>query len=682
MTRVSTSSLPSAQSLLFAAQKSAQPFAGINAPQADRVTFSSVPVRFGLSNQQQAILPQSQNGLVREGVALLLRQLRHGNTHTQLTHALPPRKMGELMTVLTDPDISKPANVKALEEALCEISAGLQKVKSKAQPVVKRRELVSALQDALAAKKAIMIPGLTAPKSSLQEIETYVEENLGYKATTIKLFPIATGLGLKNLAPLLGDYVDDYRILAARANTRLFDILMTESANPAGKVRQMMGLESSDTGRAIAKACLETYQQLARQLPNLKTPMVNTGPQSPIEVVNGVVSALRDDTKGPLWRVFSAGKAHVEGWQSVVVHQASRLTGYEVPDMTGLMSILTNRKKPEEKLSTYVSTARQELTAKVKRILKESGELPKAERGVAAAKLANRGIDLIFNRMILMGHSMGGTATLKTMQQTAHDTYGHGDLDVGMSFCLASPVNGVSMPPKDFDKLHAFLTTVSPALREQVLGLARSIPAVRDMEAGSEAVEKMQSRPTPVDATTISIANPEDGLVPEEGAKLKTQSDDPDNPDQYVNHHNFTVTPKVSPLDSMMPKVRGLSTVMKGQLEQARASGALHGLEQHCTVVQHMDKHFEVDGEVMQQIFAEARQPDRLRRLLHANNYEPMREHILDLITDRVSTDSKLRRHYQKSAMRVIFEELAANPLPLEDGVAQKAERLLAILDN
>ena len=82
MTRVSTSSLPSAQSLLFAAQKSAQPFAGINAPQADRVTFSSVPVRFGLSNQQQAILPQSQNGLVREGVALLLRQLRHGNTHT------------------------------------------------------------------------------------------------------------------------------------------------------------------------------------------------------------------------------------------------------------------------------------------------------------------------------------------------------------------------------------------------------------------------------------------------------------------------------------------------------------------------------------------------------------------------------------------------------------------------
>ena len=228
-----------------------------------------------------------------------------------------------------------------------------------------------------------------------------------------------------------------------------------------------------------------------------------------------------------------------------------------------------------------------------------------------ALKIVNRVFDVLAPRMFLIGHSQGGLVALRAMQlgmrqvrvkDSRRFLYSprsgrvHRYSPVALAIGLATPFDGIDTVP-DFDKRSARGLN-EEALPEFVKAL---MPGVGQMIHGSEFLKALRETFIPFDCSAISIANPKDGFVASDKARLPVGD--------FKNMHNLEVGSTGSfDVAAMAP---GVFKPAFGHWPTRRLRELLNndprfeGMRQHCSFLVDLDSNWDVDkGEIMRQVFS------------------------------------------------------------------------------
>ncbi len=312
--------------------------------------------------------------------------------------------------------------------------------------------------------------------------------------------------------------------------------------------------------------------------------------------------------------------------------------------------------------------------------------LPWDTSGDQSQKIANRVIDHIAPRMVIVGHSLGGLIGLNTMLER------HAD-DLGLVISLGSPISGKKRVPKSIDEAFKKLDVIVPRplqkpYRELIHHVLGTIyPAIPQMDKHSENIQKIRNTPNPFDTSTISISSPSDGLV---------EPDDAAHDDNQKGRLNLVVTPRKSSVSYQLesfkedplrhPKARALVKYAEPMLKVFNnifKKTQLHdGLSHHLGLVEHWDDYWSDQGEFVQKLFDGAEAPERLKKLLDYHNYEPMREDILKRLIEKTRQTDKSGQKYQELYQPLIptLESISETALPFEGSSDKLAKELLKLL--
>ncbi len=329
-------------------------------------------------------------------------------------------------------------------------------------------------------------------------------------------------------------------------------------------------------------------------------------------------------------------------------------------------------KAPYERLSTVLIQARLQLLEALSPAVHAAG-LSVAQQEMTLTKIVNRVLDTLAPRVVLVGHSLGGVISAKTQMD-------HLD-DVALSISLGSPLNGTEEVPPSLKLLEKLvLPPFRPAFRKAVRSLLGIyFPAIEQMNARSKSVAKLQQYGMPLDSTAVSVANPRDGLVTEANARYN---------EALPGRLNITVSPLEAQVEGLLEewhqallKLMALNPLLRLGHGVAKETEAYKGLSHHCGLVQHHETYWPCEGDMLRQVFDDPGQaPTRIRRLLHPQNNEAVRERVLALMADRLDDNPGLAAVYQP--LRSDLEALTGQPLPFRDNVARRAQALLQQLSS
>lgn len=323
-----------------------------------------------------------------------------------------------------------------------------------------------------------------------------------------------------------------------------------------------------------------------------------------------------------------------------------------------------------ERLSKVLSEAQVQLFDALSPAVHADGNAV-ARQELALVKIVNRVLDTLAPRVVLVGHSLGGVISAKTQMDDLDD--------VALSISLGSPLNGTEEVPPSLRMLEKLvLPPFRPAYRKALRGLLGVyFPAIEQMNARSRSVKKLQQQDMPPDTSAVSVANPLDGLVTETNARHN---------EALPGRLNITVTPREAQVEGLLEewhqallKLLSLNPFLRLGHGLAKETEAYKGLSHHCGLVQHHETYWPCDGDMLRQVFDDpAHAPERIRRLLHPQNNEAVRERVLALMADRLDDHPELAAVYQP--LRPDLEALTGQPLPFRNSVAERAEALLARL--
>jgi hypothetical protein len=250
-----------------------------------------------------------------------------------------------------------------------------------------------------------------------------------------------------------------------------------------------------------------------------------------------------------------------------------------------------------------------------------------------ALKIVNRVFDEFAPRMFLIGHSQGGLVALRAMQLGMRRTrvknsrrflYSprsgrvHRYSPVALAIGLGSPFDGIDRsPPGRQDKRYAFLR-----LGGVQCVVKTWIPGVDQMRHGSDFLKTLRGAFIPYDCSAISVANPEDGIVPLGGTRLPVGD--------FRNMHNLEVGSS-NPFDvaEMVPPTLR-PALQLGMRKLVNEHAWFEGLRQHCSFLFDLGETWDVDkGEIVRQIFSGKSGESVFDEMMHGVNFDGVREQLM-----------------------------------------------------
>ncbi|MCP5067037.1 MAG: hypothetical protein GY946_10770 [bacterium] len=298
-----------------------------------------------------------------------------------------------------------------------------------------------------------------------------------------------------------------------------------------------------------------------------------------------------------------------------------------------------------------------------------------------ALKIINRIFDEFAPRMFLIGHSQGGLVALRAMQlgmrrvrvkNSRRFLYSprsgrvHRYSPVAMAIGLGAPFDGIDQGP---DELVGGLYKL---LRQPGVEcfIKTWIPGVAQMLHDSVFLKTLRGAFIPFDCSAISVANPEDGIVPLAGTPRPVGD--------FRNMHNLEVGSS-NPFDiaELVPPV------LRPALEFGPACGVrkllnddvrFEGLRQHCSFLVDLGENWDVDkGEIVRQIFAGESGQGVFDEMMHGVNFDGVREQLMANLLYRLRRSSPdERRHlaWMTPRLRHMIHEEA---LPFINSIDKRA---------
>mgnify|MGYP001813135828 CR=1 FL=1 len=263
--------------------------------------------------------------------------------------------------------------------------------------------------------------------------------------------------------------------------------------------------------------------------------------------------------------------------------------------------------------------------------------VPRAVPDDKALKIINRIFDAFAPRMFLIGHSQGGLVALRAMQlgmrrvrvkdkrrflYSPRSGRVHRYSPVALAIGLGAPFDGIDRGPTGVDD-DRFEFLRQPTVRCAVKAL---LPGVDQMLHGSAFLEILRGAFIPFDCAAISIANPEDGIVPLHGTRLPVGD--------FKNMHNLEVhasnpfdvadlvPPSLRPALELGPAI-GLRKLLNNH-------DWFEGLRQHCSFLVDPGENWDVDnGEVVRQIFERESGQRVFDEMMYEVNFDGIREQLM-----------------------------------------------------
>ncbi len=298
-----------------------------------------------------------------------------------------------------------------------------------------------------------------------------------------------------------------------------------------------------------------------------------------------------------------------------------------------------------------------------------------------ALKIINRIFDTLAPRMLLIGHSQGGLVALRTMQlgmrrvrvkDSRRFLYSprsgrvHRYSPVALAVGLAAPFDGIDRSPPVFDggRGRALNRRTLPRFVDWCM------PGIGQMLHGSAFLKQLRGAFIPYDCSAISIANPDDGIVPLERTRLPVGD--------FVNMHNLEVgssgnfdLAEISPV-ALRPALDwwpglGLRRLLN---DDAR----LEGLREHCSFLVDLGDNWDVDqGEIIRQILAREGGRAVFDEMMFAVNFDGFREQLMANLLYRLRTsEPEARRHlaWMTPRLRHMIQDEA---LPFHNSIDKRA---------
>jgi hypothetical protein len=306
-----------------------------------------------------------------------------------------------------------------------------------------------------------------------------------------------------------------------------------------------------------------------------------------------------------------------------------------------------------------------------------------------ALKIINRIFDTFAPRMILIGHSQGGLVALRAMQlgmrrvrvkdkrrflYSPRSRRVHRYSPVAFAVGLGAPFDGIDQTPSGLDNGN------DGALHEEGLPswVRRSMPGVSQMLHDSNFLKTLRGAFIPFDCSAISIANPRDGVVPQEGTLLPVGD--------FKNMHNLEVAssgrfdvadigPRVfRPALDFWPATR----FRKMMNEDPR----FEGLRQHCSFLVDLDENWDVDkGKIVSRIFGAESGEGLFDEMMYEVNFDGFREQLMANLLYRLrASDPEERQHLAWMAPR-LRHMIRDEELPFRNSLDKRAALALHFIE-
>ncbi len=254
-----------------------------------------------------------------------------------------------------------------------------------------------------------------------------------------------------------------------------------------------------------------------------------------------------------------------------------------------------------------------------------------------ALKIVNRVFDVFAPRMLLIGHSQGGLVALRAMQlgmrrvrvkdarrflYSPRSGRVHRYSPVALAVGLGAPFDGIERSPAGLDGARG------RALHEERLPdfLKKLMPGVSQMLHGSAFLKTLRGAFIPFDCSAISIANPQDGLVPLAGTRLPVGD--------FENMHNLEVgaSERFDLSDMVPPSLRPVLDFwpVLAFRNLLNRHDRFEGLRQHCSFLFDLDANWDVDkGEIVGQIFSGESGQSLFDEMMYEVNFDGVREQLM-----------------------------------------------------
>ncbi len=291
-------------------------------------------------------------------------------------------------------------------------------------------------------------------------------------------------------------------------------------------------------------------------------------------------------------------------------------------------------------------------------------------------------MDTVFPRLVIMGHSQGGSIGLKALQREAALFKNTGiPNSIGMVMGLGAPFSGFSLSE----------VSLREELSEKALGFTEKLlfpvyshffKSLQEMSTGHQEIQKLQNRNTPDDTTVISLfyRDNKDGIVSTRSGQLNKQ---------LTGMVNLPVTPKETPLSSLAPSnTHGLINKLKLNhfLDE---SSKTHYLRTHSGHIGFPEFYWSKDWEtqnstgnadILKQLFEAPERLERITTLLDSQQYEPLREQILKLLIERIQTQPESKPDW--IALLPTLQSIASVARPFSNSCDKLAKSAISLLKN
>ena len=306
-----------------------------------------------------------------------------------------------------------------------------------------------------------------------------------------------------------------------------------------------------------------------------------------------------------------------------------------------------------------------------------------------ALKIVNRVCDAFAPRMFLIGHSQGGLVALRAMQlgmrrvrvkgsrgflHSPRSGRVHRYSPIAMAIGLGAPFDGIDRSPREVGgALYAALR------REDVQRVVDPIlPGVGQMLHGSGFLNTVRGAFIPYDCTAISIANPEDGIVPLRGTRLPVGD--------FRNMHNLEVSSS-NPLDvaDLVPPILGHALRLGPAFllrKLLNDHAWFEGLRHHCSFLVDLGENWDVDqGEIVRQIFAGEDGQGLFDEMMFEVNFDGLREQLMANLLYRLrraSPEERQKLAWMTPRLRHMIDEEA---LPFVNSLDKRAALALNYIE-
>ncbi len=307
-----------------------------------------------------------------------------------------------------------------------------------------------------------------------------------------------------------------------------------------------------------------------------------------------------------------------------------------------------------------------------------------------ALKIINRIFDAFAPRMFLIGHSQGGLVALRAMQlgmrrvrvkdkrrflYSPRSGRVHRYSPVALAVGLGSPFDGIDQTPGEFGSRggRALNHENLPAYVKSLL------PGVSQMLHGSEFLKTVRTAFIPFDCSAISIANPEDGVVPLKGTRLPVGD--------FKNMHNLSVGSSVEfDLIDIVPE-RSRSAFGCWPLSQLRKtlnnSPQFEGMRQHCSFLVDLGENWDVDkGEIIREIFTSDRGESLFDEMMFEVNFDGLREQLMANLLYRLRSSTPEERVHLAWMEQRLQHMIQDEELPFHNSIDKRAALALNYIEQ